>query len=195
LTGLNISEAYYGLRDVPAARSAFGDARRYADPASGKDLYWLASTAATIGADEDAVEFFARYVALAEGTPCGETPAVEIIRAASPETKAPLADLPLLAAAIERVTERWDAPIPEEHQFPARTQLPPEAWAKLLRDVVFARAVELADGFGCIGVYVHPKPDVVLFYARYGFVALHDEAVPPPMFLPMAVVESVKKAT
>jgi GNAT superfamily N-acetyltransferase len=62
--------------------------------------------------------------------------------------------------------------------------------AQVLRDAVFARAVELSDGFGCVGVYVHPKPDVVPFYARYGFVALLDDGMPPPMFLPLGVLRS-----
>ncbi len=44
--------------------------------------------------------------------------------------------------------------------------------ALLLRDVVFAGALDLAEKFGCIGIYVDAKPGAVSFYAHYGFVAL-----------------------
>jgi tetratricopeptide (TPR) repeat protein len=129
---LNAAEAHHALGEEDAARMAFQDALQHADPASYKDMFGVASQAAIIGAEDDAVEFFARYVALAESTPCGETPAVEIIRAASDETKVRLKDLPLLAAVIERATARWDAPIPEEHQIGAKSHLSPEAWAQLV---------------------------------------------------------------
>lgn len=66
--------------------------------------------------------------------------------------------------------------------------------AQLLREV-FARAVVLADGFGCVGIYVDPKPDAVAFYAKYDFAVLPVEAVPPPMFLPMGTVRSAMADT
>lgn len=48
----------------------------------------------------------------------------------------------------------------------------------LLRDVVFAGALELAAKFGCVGILVDAKPGAVAFYAKYGFVALTAEARP-----------------
>jgi predicted N-acetyltransferase YhbS len=65
--------------------------------------------------------------------------------------------------------------------------------ARLLDQAVFTRATALADGFGCVGIYVDPKPDAVTFYARHDFVALQVEAVPPPMFLPMDTVRAAKR--
>jgi tetratricopeptide (TPR) repeat protein len=129
---LNAAEAHHGLGEVKESRLAFEDALRHLDQGTRSQLYLVAYQAAIIGADDDAVEFFARYVALVQGAERGEIPAVEIIRAAPSEIKEPLAYSPLLAAAIERATARWDAPIPEEHQLPAEINLSPEAWATVM---------------------------------------------------------------
>jgi GNAT superfamily N-acetyltransferase len=59
---------------------------------------------------------------------------------------------------------------------------------------VFTQAAVLADGFGCVGIYVDPKPDAIAFYAKHDFVALQVETVPPPMFLPMGTVRAVMHA-
>lgn len=80
----------------------------------------------------------------------------------------------------------------------------------LLRDVVFAGALELAARFGCVGILVDAKPGAVAFYAKYGFVSLlaettaADDAIatgsreslppqtsPTSMFLPL---ETVRRA-
>jgi GNAT superfamily N-acetyltransferase len=63
----------------------------------------------------------------------------------------------------------------------------------LLRDVVFAKARELADGFGCVGVWVDAKPGAVVFYERYGFVALGPDVAatePRPMFLALGTIRA-----
>ena len=63
--------------------------------------------------------------------------------------------------------------------------------ARLMRDVVFAKAMDLADGYGCVDVYVDAKPGAVGFYPRYGFVALPSEAAatePTPMFLALKTI-------
>lgn len=60
--------------------------------------------------------------------------------------------------------------------------------AQLLRDVVFVRAMTLANEYGCVGIYVDPKQDAVTFYAKHDFSVLPAPAVPPPMFLPMGTV-------
>ena len=62
--------------------------------------------------------------------------------------------------------------------------------ATLLRDAVFARAAILADGFGCVGVYVDPKAAAVPFYAKHGFMPLPGSEDPSPMFLPLETVLS-----
>lgn len=73
--------------------------------------------------------------------------------------------------------------------------------AVMLRDVVFAGALDMHARFGCAGVFVDAKPDAVSFYARYDFVTLvsatpHDDTATPgrtstPMFLPM---ETLRRA-
>jgi GNAT superfamily N-acetyltransferase len=67
--------------------------------------------------------------------------------------------------------------------------------ARILREVVLARAVTLADGFGCVGIYVDPKPDAVAFYAKHDFTALPIDAAPPPMFLPMGTIRRAMDGT
>ena len=63
--------------------------------------------------------------------------------------------------------------------------------SRLMRNVVFARALELADGFGCVGVYVDPKPTALAFYSQFGFTALPVEGRDPaPMFLPLATIRA-----
>jgi GNAT superfamily N-acetyltransferase len=62
---------------------------------------------------------------------------------------------------------------------------------RLMRDIVFVRAMDLADGYGCVGVYVDAKPGAVTFYPRYGFVSLPSDAPvaePRPMFLPLKTI-------
>jgi GNAT superfamily N-acetyltransferase len=66
--------------------------------------------------------------------------------------------------------------------------------AQPLREVVFARTMALADDFGCVGLYVDPKPEAVGFYAKYGFVSLLHDAVPPPMFLSLGTIRSAMTA-
>jgi predicted N-acetyltransferase YhbS len=63
---------------------------------------------------------------------------------------------------------------------------------RLMRDVVFARAIDLAAGFGCVGVYVDAKERALTFYSRYGFVQLSEPQTPnsTPMFLPLATLRS-----
>jgi tetratricopeptide (TPR) repeat protein len=129
---LNAAEAHHGLGEVNESRRAFADALRHLDQEKRPLLFQVASQAAIIGLDDDAVEFFARYVAFVQGVERGEIPAVEIIRAAPSEIKEPLASAPLLAAAIERVTARWDAPMPDEHQLQAEINLSSEAWATVM---------------------------------------------------------------
>jgi tetratricopeptide (TPR) repeat protein len=126
---LNTSEAYHGLGNASEAREAFDNALRQLDPTSAGQAIKMAYCASIIGAEEDAVELFARYIALDQGKERGNTPAVEIIRATSGVTV--LTEFPALARAIERVTIRWDAPIPEEHQIASEIHMSPEGSAQL----------------------------------------------------------------
>lgn len=132
LARLNASEAYFALGDEKAARREFLEGVMRADPTNRADMFVLSTQAAIIGADQEAVEFFARYIALATKTDLGDTPAVEIIRAAPSETKARLVDLPALAGVIARATESWDAIVPDEHSIATEILLPDEAVARIV---------------------------------------------------------------
>ncbi len=62
---------------------------------------------------------------------------------------------------------------------------------RLLKDVVFAAADELARNLGCIGVRVDAKSGSIGFYERYGFVRLGEaDQDPVPMFLAMGTLRA-----
>lgn len=64
---------------------------------------------------------------------------------------------------------------------------------QLMHRVVFERAIDLADNFGCVGVYVDPKHRAVTYYSRFGFIPLATrEATPPPMFLPLKTLRAAR---
>lgn len=78
---------------------------------------------------------------------------------------------------------------------------------RLLRVAVLDRALQLAEHYGCVGVFVHAKPapaeavkTPATFYTKYGFVALpaspHEaERGLAPMFLPLDIVRAARAAT
>lgn len=69
---------------------------------------------------------------------------------------------------------------------------------RLLRDVVFPKALTLAADFGCVGIITDAKPASVGFYERFGFTKLTgtadasptEHAAPTPMFLPLGTIEA-----
>lgn len=79
----------------------------------------------------------------------------------------------------------------------------------LLVDAVFAKALALADGFGCVGVLTDSKAGAVEFYRRFDFVDIQPEppptdaaeaSYPPreltsPMFLEIGVIRAAVAST
>jgi tetratricopeptide (TPR) repeat protein len=128
---VNMADARHYLGDDAAARSCFEEALKRLDPTSARDLFNVADAAATLGADDDAVEFFARCLSVATGVPLGETPALEFIRESPDHLKAVLAEHATLERAFAAVGARHDASIPEEHQIHARIALAPAALTSL----------------------------------------------------------------
>jgi len=70
---------------------------------------------------------------------------------------------------------------------------------QLLR-FVLNLALQMAEGFGCIGVVVDAKPEAVAFYRQFGFVPLevlegHSQARPQTttMFLSVPEIQAVSK--
>jgi hypothetical protein len=84
------------------------------------------TAAAVLGADEDAVELFARSIAAACGVDLGETPAIVFLRA-DPDRMKAAAQNPALEAVLARVAARHDEPTPPEHQLVTQIALPPAA--------------------------------------------------------------------
>jgi tetratricopeptide (TPR) repeat protein len=128
---VNTADARHHLGEHAAARSAFEEALTRLDPNSPRDLFNLADTAATLGAEDDAVELFARCLSIATGVEARETAAIDFIRACPDHFKAVLADHPTLGSAFATVGARHDGSIPEEHQLHAQIALDPAALTSL----------------------------------------------------------------
>ncbi len=108
----NEAEAHFRLGATAPARAALAEAVKLADPRDHIESFVLAMQAANIGCDDDAVEFFARHLALVQNTELGETPAAEFVRAAPDDLKARMREVASLSAAVQRVTARFDATEP-----------------------------------------------------------------------------------
>ena len=128
---LNTADARHHLGEHAAARNSFDEALPRVDPTSHKDLFNVASTAATLGAEDDAAEFFARCLSVASGAALGETSAIEFIRGSPDPLTGVLAGHPLLERALAAVGARHDASIPDEHQLRTQIALPPAALTSL----------------------------------------------------------------
>lgn len=128
---LNTAQARRYLGDNAAARDALDEALPRIDPRSTTDLFRVAATAAVLGAEDDAVELFARCLSVASGVELGETPAIEFIQAIPDHQRMVPLEHPLLASAIAAVGARHDASIPEEHQLQTRIALAPTALTSL----------------------------------------------------------------
>lgn len=129
--------------DRQAAFVAFARAVALANPARSADQFSLADNAAELGRENDAVEFFARYLAALTGAPLGEMSAIEFIRGHAAELRDATLERPRLAAAIDAVAARHDAPLPPEAQLPAELALEPAGWDRL-RDALEAPAAPTA---------------------------------------------------
>jgi tetratricopeptide (TPR) repeat protein len=128
-TWFNEAEAWFRLGRTHEANTAFEVAASLAHPSSTNDLFWLAVTAARCGRDEDAAEFLARYLTVAQSTALDDTPAVDVIRAAPDELLASVRGNAILNEAIGRVLARDEAAVPDDMQVNSGIVLGPEAWA------------------------------------------------------------------
>jgi tetratricopeptide (TPR) repeat protein len=129
---LTAAEVHHHLGEHSAARSAFDEALSHVDSASHAELFRVAIVAAAIGAEDDATELFARYLAVARGIELGETPAIELIRTSPQSLKTAIAEYPALRAALAHVGARHDEPPPAEHQVNTQIALSPDAFSTLL---------------------------------------------------------------
>lgn len=128
---LNLAEVRHLQGDRESARIAFEEAVQKLESPVALNLAHVASTASVLGFDDDAVEYAARSVAVAIGADLGETPALEFLRE-HPEALTGVASRSAsLAAAIERVGARYDAPPPPDHRITAQISVPPEALSML----------------------------------------------------------------
>lgn len=128
---VNEAEANHRLGRTEAARAAFEAAIANHDADCASDLFSLAMEAADLGAEDDAAEFFARYLARSQGVELGDTSAVEFICNAPKELWGRAHELPTLTDAIARVVARNDAPIPDDMQIDTRIVVSLEAWDAL----------------------------------------------------------------
>lgn len=121
---LNIAEAHHHLGDFEASRRAYAEALRNVSLVRPGDMLAVAGTAATMGAEDDAVEFFARALAVARGVELGENPAIEFVRADPDHLKVARAKSRALENAILQVGARYDNPPPPEHALTTQIILP-----------------------------------------------------------------------
>ena len=103
-TLVNLARALYFLGEGDAALQTFQEALRLADLTNPLHCFMMASQAAELGLDQDAVELFASFVVHRNGGKGEGRPAIEVIGAASEEDKAGLKNIPVLAATIRRMT-------------------------------------------------------------------------------------------
>lgn len=64
---------------------------------------------------------------------------------------------------------------------------------RLVREVVFAEALHMADRLGCIGVCVDAKPGAITYYPRHGFRELSRDATTgvARMFVPLETIRAM----
>ena len=127
----NEAEARQRLGHQQTARESFEAAVRHANLDNPVEAFSLARVAAELGADHEAVEFFARYLALDQGVALGDEDAVDFVRRAPDALWARARALPVLHGALARVLAQDDDPAPEAMQVRNRIVLAPEAIEKL----------------------------------------------------------------
>jgi tetratricopeptide (TPR) repeat protein len=127
----NQAEAYFKLGDRASAHRLVNEALKAGNPKLPVTWLILAIQAAIVDLPDDAVEFMARHISLFNGREIGEEPAIEIVRTASPEMTMFMTEHAALAVAIRQVGERYDQPIPEDHQISTEIRLSPDAWSLL----------------------------------------------------------------
>lgn len=83
----NTAEALANLGMMDEACEAMAEALRIADHTDPAAVLMLAEQTSTIGADREAIELFARYIRLKQGSPRGNDHPLEVILSASDEEK------------------------------------------------------------------------------------------------------------
>jgi tetratricopeptide (TPR) repeat protein len=98
----NLAEALVQLGERDAALDVFADAVEVTEFTNAARTFSAAVTAADIGCDADAVEFFARFVILREDVDRGNRSALDVIASASSSTLASYSQKPALRSTIRR---------------------------------------------------------------------------------------------
>lgn len=125
-----------------AADEAMDRAIALTDPADAYSQAQLAVHLAMLGRADDAAEFVARYIALSTGTDLGETLAITFIRNSPAHLQALSERSPGLAAALQEVAERYDAPREPDAVVPYMTTTPPVDWSHVVATAKPASASE-----------------------------------------------------
>jgi tetratricopeptide (TPR) repeat protein len=109
MTYANLAEAFARLGLHADAMEAFAEAVRAADHHDSTDMFILAAQAAELGADRDAIELYARALALRQGMQIGHRRPLDLIREAPEALKSGLASAGPLEEAIMRAELFGDA--------------------------------------------------------------------------------------
>jgi tetratricopeptide (TPR) repeat protein len=102
VTLVNLARALYLLGETDGALETFQEALRLADLTNPSHCFMMASQAAELGLDQDAIELFARFIVRRNGSAGDSRPALEIVGTASDEDTAGLENVPALEATIRR---------------------------------------------------------------------------------------------
>ena len=104
----NLAEAHWKLGALSRSRFCMLDALRHADLRSAEHLLGLANQHASIGADQDAAEFFARCLLSEVDVKRAGATAAAVIESLEPEWRVRFRPMPELVASIDRAVRAPD---------------------------------------------------------------------------------------
>jgi tetratricopeptide (TPR) repeat protein len=118
----NLAELLDRIGEREQALETYRAAISRADLSEKKTCFGMANQAAELRLDSEAVELFARFLALNSGKDLGEQPAVDFIRAASPEHLGRLNEMPALHRVVRQMSSMADEIVRLACEHPAQTE-------------------------------------------------------------------------
>jgi predicted N-acetyltransferase YhbS len=101
----------------------------------------------------------------------------------------------VLLSSVRRKLPRYPLPALRLARLAVDSTAQSRGVGKSLLRHVFLLALEMSEGFGCVGIVVDAKHDAVDFYARVGFTPIEaaegqmeSRPEPVPMFLPLDLI-------
>lgn len=100
-----------------------------------------------------------------------------------------------LPAAARKGLPKYPAPVLRLGRLAVDQRAKRRGVGERLLGFVAGLTLQLAEAYGCIGLFVDAKPAAVSYYEQYGFIALpvvegDQQTRPMPMFLSLATIKS-----